>query len=230
MTRSPALVEAPPPARNLSAGSRQYVARQGPSRSARRRLTEPRSPPASRARSIHQFHGAVMANLQALGQIADRRAMTLSVESLYGQQQLALLRFQAVGPRSPLAEMQKLADLVAELRERPDLLRRYGFGPFNGTVQENPRGCSVTQSRPKTTYQSIDYVDYNPMRRHRQVRHGHASRAPSLHFKTNAQRQLVRRIPVAFVLSSPRVGRSFAVPSIWLCSSIFRFRNPLGGP
>src|ERR1019366_8733198 len=159
MTRSPALVEAPPPARNLSAGSRQYVARQGPSRSARRRLTEPRSPAASRARSIHQFHGAVMANLQALGQIADRRAKALSGESLYGQQQLMLPRFQPDGPRSALAEMQKLADLVAELREHPQLPQRYVFGLISGNVQEHPWAAD----------QSIDFIDYNAMRPDRQV-------------------------------------------------------------
>ena len=50
--------------------------------------------------------------------------MALSVESLDRQQQLVLPRFQAKGPRSPLAEMLKFADLVAKFRERPELLLR----------------------------------------------------------------------------------------------------------
>jgi hypothetical protein len=77
-----------------------------------------------RLHSVDQFHGAVMANLQALGQIADGGAKAVSVESPYGQQQLVLLRFQAQCPRRFVAEMLKLADLVAELRERLELFHR----------------------------------------------------------------------------------------------------------
>src|ERR1039457_6179288 len=114
---------------------------------------------AVRLHAIHQFHGAVMANLQALGQIADRRAKALSGESLYGQQQLMLPRFQPDGPRSALAEMQKLADLVAELREHPQLPQRYVFGLISGNVQEHPWAAD----------QSIEFIDYNAMRPDRQV-------------------------------------------------------------
>jgi len=79
-------------------------------------LTGPAMDHAVRFHAIHQFHGAVVANLQALGQIADGGTMARAVEALDGQQQLVLLRFQTVVPRSFLAEMQKLPDVVAELR------------------------------------------------------------------------------------------------------------------
>jgi len=77
-----------------------------------------------------------MANLQTLGQKANGRAAAPAIESFYRQQQLVLLRLQAEGPRGGLAEMLKFPYLVAEFRERPELSRRYVFGPLSGTVQQ----------------------------------------------------------------------------------------------
>ena len=59
--------------------------------------------------------------------------MVRSIEALYGQQQLVLL-FEAEIPRSPFAEMWKPTDLAAELRERPEVPRRYVLGPFIGDL------------------------------------------------------------------------------------------------
>ena len=48
-----------------------------------------------------------------------RAGQTPGRQSLAREQELVLLRLDAGGPRGPLAEAQKQADLVPELRERP---------------------------------------------------------------------------------------------------------------
>lgn len=69
---------------------------------------------ATRGEPVHQFNRTVMPNLQALGQFSDSR-MGLSVQSLQCQHQLMLVWFDAGGARSLLAEMQKAADLIAQV-------------------------------------------------------------------------------------------------------------------
>ena len=65
---------------------------------------------------VDQSHHAVMPQLQALRQIADRgRAFV----RLHGQKQLMLHRFQAGPPRRLLAELQEAADLKTEFGQCP---------------------------------------------------------------------------------------------------------------
>jgi hypothetical protein len=64
--------------------------------------------------AVRQSHGAVMPDKQGSCQISYRRAAR-SIERPHCQQELVLLRFQPVGMRSLLAELQETADLEAKV-------------------------------------------------------------------------------------------------------------------
>ncbi|HXA77395.1 MAG TPA: hypothetical protein VNV41_09695 [Candidatus Acidoferrales bacterium] len=63
-----------------------------------------------------QLHGAVVANLEPLGQDSDRR-LESGRPALDCQQRLMLLRFNPGGARNDLAEVQEPANLMPEVRE-----------------------------------------------------------------------------------------------------------------
>ena len=67
--------------------------------------------------AIHQFHHAVMFELQSPGQLA-YGGLHVFGQAFDGEQQLMLLRLQAVPPGLLLAEMQVEPDLVTELGQR----------------------------------------------------------------------------------------------------------------
>ena len=66
---------------------------------------------------VHQFDGAVVANLHSVREFADART-NVRRHTLDGQHQLVLAAFQARLLYYLLAEVEKSADLVAELRQR----------------------------------------------------------------------------------------------------------------
>jgi len=66
--------------------------------------------------TIHQLHRGVVPDLQPLGQGADRCRLT-TLESLHLQEQQILLRLDASGMGSDLADAQEPANLVAQIRE-----------------------------------------------------------------------------------------------------------------
>lgn len=70
-----------------------------------------------RHQPISQAHGAVMANLQPLGQFADGNPVAAR-KALNGQHRLVSLRGEAHGASGVFAEMQELPQRVAELGER----------------------------------------------------------------------------------------------------------------
>jgi hypothetical protein len=63
-----------------------------------------------------QLHGAVVANLEPLGQDSDRR-LESGRPALDCQQGLMLLRFNPGGARNDLAEVQEPANFMPEVRE-----------------------------------------------------------------------------------------------------------------
>ena len=63
---------------------------------------------------IHQLDGAVMFELQTLGQLSDGRRDPLG-QPFDGQQELVLLRLHAHRPHLLLAKAEESPDLVAEL-------------------------------------------------------------------------------------------------------------------
>jgi hypothetical protein len=67
--------------------------------------------------AVHEFDSAVMANLHAVCQFADPGPHT-GRHALDSQQQLILAAFQASLLHYLLAEVEKAANLVAELRQR----------------------------------------------------------------------------------------------------------------
>lgn len=67
--------------------------------------------------AINQADGAVMTDVEAIGEGADGWR-SASRQPLQGQQQLVLLRVQPVGTSGAFAERQEPADLVTELGER----------------------------------------------------------------------------------------------------------------
>lgn len=73
----------------------------------------------------HQFHGAVVLDQQAVGQLADRDRIRAGVGA-NGQQGLVLLGGKAMVSRALFAERQELADGAAEFAERPIVLIREG--------------------------------------------------------------------------------------------------------
>jgi hypothetical protein len=107
---------------------------------------------------IDQLDRRVMTELEPLRKVPDRRAPPV-LQSLHLEQQEILLRCDARVPRRDLANMQKLADVVTQLRQRPIVNALSGgrgaFGPRlirvnsprhsislrhrNGGVTVNPR-------------------------------------------------------------------------------------------
>ena len=69
------------------------------------------------AQPVDQLDGAVMPDLQALSQFADG-GRHFRRQTLDRQQQLVLLRFQAVSARRFLAVAQEPADVITEFRQR----------------------------------------------------------------------------------------------------------------
>jgi len=67
--------------------------------------------------AIHEFHGAVVLDLQALRQDTDRRLPTLW-HALQGEEQLVLLWFKARRAGGSFAEMQEAATFIAKLGQR----------------------------------------------------------------------------------------------------------------
>ena len=66
---------------------------------------------------VDETHGAVMADVQTLGQCADRRRCVWR-QPLQREQQLVLLRIEPARAGRFLTEGEKPADLVAEFGER----------------------------------------------------------------------------------------------------------------
>ncbi len=66
--------------------------------------------------AIDQFDGAVMAELEAIGKLADGGEFSRG-ESFDGQEKLMLLRLDAVGAGGILAIAEEFADPVAEFGE-----------------------------------------------------------------------------------------------------------------
>jgi hypothetical protein len=66
--------------------------------------------------AIHQFHRAVMLQEETRGNLPNGGPYTLG-KTLHGQQELMLLRLDAMLLRGSFTEMQKLPDLAAELGE-----------------------------------------------------------------------------------------------------------------
>jgi hypothetical protein len=62
---------------------------------------------------VYQFDGAVMPNLQALGQFSDTRA-DLGRQAFEGQHELVLPRLQPGNARRPFAKVQEFADMVTQ--------------------------------------------------------------------------------------------------------------------
>jgi hypothetical protein len=62
---------------------------------------------------VYQFDGAVMPNLQALGQLSDTRA-DLERQALESQHELVLPRLQSGNARRLFAKVQELADMVTQ--------------------------------------------------------------------------------------------------------------------
>ena len=67
--------------------------------------------------AIDELHGAVVLDLQALRQDADRRLPTLW-HALQGEEHLVLLWFKARRAGGSFAEMQEAPELIAELGQR----------------------------------------------------------------------------------------------------------------
>jgi hypothetical protein len=63
--------------------------------------------------AIDEADGAVMADEQMLGQLSDGRAVPVR-KSSDGEQDLVLLRLEALGPGRLFAEVEEAADLVTE--------------------------------------------------------------------------------------------------------------------
>ena len=72
---------------------------------------------ASRFQAIHQFDGAVMADLHALGELPNPRSDP-GWDALDRQHQLILSALQSGFLYRLLAEMKESPNLVAELRQR----------------------------------------------------------------------------------------------------------------
>ena len=72
---------------------------------------------ASGLQAVHQFHGAVVADLHAVGQFANPRPHP-GRHALDGQHELILAPLQARLLHHLLAEVEKAANLVTELRQR----------------------------------------------------------------------------------------------------------------
>ncbi len=70
--------------------------------------------------TVHEFDGAVMADEQARGKLADDGPRALG-QAGDGQQKLMLARLQAMRTRLLLAKVQKTVDLEAEIRQQPDV-------------------------------------------------------------------------------------------------------------
>ena len=73
---------------------------------------------ASGGKAVYQFDRAVVLQLQSLGQRSNRRVQPVG-QSLEGQHQLVLLRFQPHFPRCLFAEVKEAANLVAQFGQRP---------------------------------------------------------------------------------------------------------------
>ena len=77
-------------------------------------IARPASPhQASGGKPVHQFDGAVVLDLQPLSQGSNSGAQSVR-QSLEGQHQLVLLRFQPHFPRCLFAEVKKAANLIAQ--------------------------------------------------------------------------------------------------------------------
>ena len=72
---------------------------------------------ASSRQPVDHLHRGVMANLQSLGQCADRRGPPLR-QALDLEQHHILLRLDARGTRGVLAKPQKPSDVIAQIGER----------------------------------------------------------------------------------------------------------------
>jgi hypothetical protein len=114
----------------LASGTKLRAMRKGNppenSFSARRQMQKHSPPVRARARAlqqavrlepVHEFHGAVMLDLQPLRQIAHRGVVAVG-QALYGQEGLVLLRLDACGSNSLLAQILKSADFVTKIGKR----------------------------------------------------------------------------------------------------------------
>ncbi len=81
--------------------------------------------------AVDEFGGAVVLELEALGEFTDRRR-AVRRHPFDGEEELMLLRFKIGRPRDPLTDAQEAAQPVAKLRQRPvlgvrDLLLHFGL-------------------------------------------------------------------------------------------------------
>lgn len=84
---------------------------------------------ASLLQPVKKLYGAVMLNLEPLGQVADRGRCSAG-QPLDGQQQLVLLRLESRRAGRLLAEMQEPPDLMTELSQSAVL----GNGDVDGSL------------------------------------------------------------------------------------------------
>ena len=66
---------------------------------------------------VHEAHGRVVLDAKPLGDVSNRWPR-IPRKSLYGEQELVLLRLDAVAARRSFAEREELSDLVAKRGER----------------------------------------------------------------------------------------------------------------
>ena len=76
-------------------------------------------------KTVGQFHGAVMVNLEALGQKSNGRELS-DGKRLNRKKSLVLMRFDAGLARGGFAEIQKASNFVAEICQRKVIALAYG--------------------------------------------------------------------------------------------------------
>jgi hypothetical protein len=114
--------------------------------------------------AIRQLHGAVMANLQAFGERADRGPPPLG-KSFDGEQELVLPGLDTGGPRLAFAEREEAADLVAKLGQSlvvdlgNHIVKRYNApGPAFGT-SFLPSDESPSRARTAVLNPDVDHSE-----------------------------------------------------------------------
>lgn len=97
--------------------------------------------------AIHQFHGAVMADLETFGENPNGRTLSLG-EALDGKQELVLLGLEASGPRFAFAEREEATDLIPKLGQGMVVDRgKHIVARYND--RGRARGTSFLASQPR---------------------------------------------------------------------------------
>jgi len=77
--------------------------------------------------AVHHFNRAMMSELHALGEFANR-SFPAGWKSAHCQEEKILLRLKARGAGRLLAAIQKMTDLITEFRQRSEFSRTDRFG------------------------------------------------------------------------------------------------------